>query len=66
MRRMEDIPVDEFFIVMVQDFGEVYEYRYSTLDAAKRFMAIERLPCSLWICSNKDSQRKRLVLQPAN
>ena len=58
--------MDEFFIVMVQDFGAVYEYRYSTLDAAKRFMAIEKLPCSLWICSNKGNQRKRLVLQPAN
>lgn len=58
--------MDEYYIVTVQDYGETYEYRYPTLEAAQRFMEIEKLPCSLWICSNKGNQRKMLVLHPAN
>ena len=57
--------MDEFFIVMVQDFGEVYEYRYSTLEAAQRFMEIERLLCSLWFCK-ADGTRTRLAVQKAS
>lgn len=58
--------MDEYYIITVQDYGETYEYRYLTLEAAQRFMGIEKLPCSLWICSNNGNQRKMLVLQPAN
>ena len=36
--------MDECYIVAVQDFGETYEYRYPTLEAALRFMTIEMLP----------------------
>ena len=37
------------FIVRVQDIGEIYEYGYTTLQAAQYLMSIERLPCSLWV-----------------
>lgn len=57
--------MNEYYIVMVQDFGETYEYRYLTLEAAQRFMEVERLLCSLWFCK-ADGTRTRLAVQKAS
>lgn len=52
--------MDECYIVAVQDFGETYEYRYPTLEAALRFMTIEMLPCSLWALDANTGQKREL------
>lgn len=52
--------MNECYIVEVQDFGETYEYRYPTLEAALRFMAIEMLPCSLWALDANTGQKREL------
>lgn len=57
--------MNEYYIVMVQDFGETYEYCYPTLEAAQRFMEIERLLCSLWFCK-ADGTRTQLAVQKAS
>ena len=57
--------MDECYIVAVQDFGETYEYRYPTLEAAQRFMGIEKLHCSLWSCK-ADGTKKRLGVKIAS
>lgn len=57
--------MDECYIVAVQDFGETYEYRYPTLEAAQRFMGIEKLHCSLWSCK-ADGTKKRLAVKIAS
>ena len=41
------------YIVRVQDIGEIYEYGYTTLQAAQYLMSIERLPCSLWVLNQQ-------------
>ena len=52
--------MDECYIVAVQDFGETYEYRYPTLEAALRFMTIEMLPCSLWALGANTGQKRKM------
>ena len=52
--------MNECYIVAVQDFGETYEYCYPTLEAALRFMTIERLPCSLWAVDANTGQKRKL------
>lgn len=52
--------MDECYIVAVQDFGEIYEYRYPTLEAARRFMTIEMLPCSLWAVDANTGQKPKM------
>lgn len=39
-----------YYIVEVQDYGEVYEYAFAELESACGLMAIEQLPCFLWEC----------------
>lgn len=39
-----------YYIVEVQDYGEVYEYEFSELESACYLMDIEQLPCFLWEC----------------
>lgn len=56
--------MDEYYIVTVQDYGETYEYRYLTLEAAQRFMGIEKLHCSLWACK-ADGTKTRLAVKIA-
>ena len=36
------------YIVKVQDFGEVHEYKFQDLEQARYLMRIEQLPCTLW------------------
>lgn len=57
--------MDEYYIVTVQDYGETYEYRYLTLEAAQRFMGIEKLHCSLWSCKAYGT-KKRLAVKIAS
>lgn len=49
-----------YYIVMVQDYGEVYEYEFPDLDKARYLMSVEQLPCSLWECSSHSSNRRLL------
>ena len=49
-----------YYIVMVQDYGEVYEYEFPDLDRARYLMSVEQLPCSLWECSPQSSNRRLL------
>ena len=35
------------YIVQVQDFGELLEYRYNDYAKARHLMDVEALPCSL-------------------
>ena len=57
--------MDEYYIVTVQDYDETYEYRYLTLEAAQRFMGIEKLHCSLWTCKT-DGTKTRLAVKIAS
>ena len=54
--------MDEYYIVTVQDYGETYEYRYLTLEAAQRFMGMH---CSLWACK-ADGTKTRLAVKIAS
>lgn len=45
--------------------AKAYEYRYLTLEAAQRFMGIEKLHCSLWSCK-ADGTKKRLDVKIAS
>ena len=38
-----------YYIVMVQDYGEVYEYEFLDLNKAHYLMSVEQLPCSLCV-----------------
>jgi len=49
-----------YYIVKVQDYGEVYEYEFPDLDRARYLMSVELLPCSLWECSSQTSNRRLL------
>ena len=55
----------KYFIVLVQDIGEVYEYEFDDLAQAQYLMSIEMLPCSLWECNWKTGSRRQLCSQPA-
>ena len=48
----------QYYIVMVQDYGEVYEYEFTDLDKARYLMSVEQLPCSLWECGLRSCQRR--------
>lgn len=43
----EDLMNADFYLVRVQDAGEVYDYLFSTLLAAQKLFEDEMLPCSL-------------------
>ena len=49
-----------YYVVMVQDYGEVYEYEFPELEKARCLMSVERLPCSLWECSPLSCNRRLL------
>lgn len=49
-----------YYILMVQDYGEVYEYEFPDLDKARYLMSVEQLPCSLWECTCHSSNRRLL------
>ena len=51
---------NRYYIVMVQDYGEVYEYEFPNLEKARYLMSVEQLACSLWECTPLSSQRKLL------
>lgn len=50
----------QYYIVIVQDYGEVYEYEFPDLDKARCLMNAEQLPCSLWECNAHSSTRRKL------
>ena len=50
----------DYYIVMVQDIGELLEYEFSDYAKAAHFMEVEALPCSLWACSYKSGVRIQL------
>ena len=50
----------KYYIVEVQDYGEVYEYEFPELDKASYLMNVEQLPCSLWECYSHSAQRRLL------
>lgn len=54
-----------YYIVMVQDIGEVLEYGFDDLAQAQYLMSIEMLPCSLWACNWRTGTREQLCSQPA-
>lgn len=49
-----------YYIVEVQDYGEVYEYEFPDLKKAQYLMSVEQLPCSLWECNTHSKQRRLL------
>ena len=49
-----------YYIVMVQDYGEVYEYEFPDLNKARYLMSVEQLPCSLWECCSQSNNRRLL------
>ena len=49
-----------YYVVRVQDYGEVYEYEFSALEGAHHLMDAERLPCSLWECDLLSGNRRLL------
>ena len=49
-----------YYIVEVQDYGEVYEYVFPDLNKAQYLMSVEQLPCSLWECHYHSKQRRLL------
>ena len=48
------------YIVQVQDFGELLEYRYNDYAKARHLMDVESLPCSLWACCRATDERVQL------
>ena len=58
------MPVD-YYMVLVQDYGEVYEYPYDSIEAAKGFMGRCSLACTLWECTS-DRRRQLLCEQAAS
>ena len=48
------------YIVQVQDFGELLEYRYNDYAKARHLMDVEALPCSLWACRRATNERIQL------
>ena len=48
------------YIVQVQDFGELLEYRYNDYAKARHLMDVEALPCSLWACCRATGERVQL------
>lgn len=39
---------DDYYMVLVQDYGEVYEYPYESIEAALIYMKKCSLVCTLW------------------
>ena len=50
----------DYYIVQVQDFGELLEYRYDDYAKAHHLMEAEALPCSLWACRRATDERVQL------
>lgn len=50
----------EYYVVRVQDIGEVLEYEYDDYDKAAHLMEVESLPCSLWLCSRAMGRRVQI------
>ena len=46
-----------YYVVRVQDYGDVYEDKFSALEGARYLMTVERLPCSLWECDPLSGNR---------
>ena len=54
-----------YYMVLVQDYGEVYEYPYESIEAAKNYMGKCSLACTLWACM-QDRQRMLICEQSAS
>ncbi len=65
IHRSDRIVEQNYYIVMVQDIGEVYEYEFVDLARAEYLMSVERLECSLWECNRKTGLRIQLGQQKA-
>lgn len=50
----------DYYIVMVQDIGELLEYEYTDYARAVHLMEVEALPCSLWLCNRRTGLRTQL------
>ena len=50
-----------YYIVMVQVYGEVYEFEFLDLNKARYLMSVEQLPCSLWECCPHSRNRRLLA-----
>lgn len=50
----------DYYIVVVQDIGEMLEYEFADLAKAKCLMDVEALPCSLWACYRKTGERIKM------
>ena len=55
----------DYYIVQVQDFGELLEYRYDDYAKAHHLMEAEALPCSLWACRRATNERIQLESRTA-
>lgn len=53
------------YMVLVQDYGEVYEYPYENIEAAQGFMGRCNLPCTLVTCDS-DGWRQMRIEQAAS
>lgn len=50
----------DYYIVMVQDIGELLEYKFADLAKAQHLVDVEALPCSLWACYLKTGKRVQM------
>ena len=55
----------DYYIVMVQDIGELLEYEFSDYAKAAHLMEVEALPCSLWVCSKTTGRRVQIDYRKA-
>lgn len=54
-----------YYMVLVQDYGEVYEYPYESIEGAQNYMGKCSLACTLWACT-QDQQRMLICEQAAS
>ena len=55
----------EYYVVVVQDIGELLEYEYTDYDKAVHLMEVGALPCSLWVCSRATGRRVQIDYRKA-
>ena len=55
----------EYYVVVVQDIGELLEYEYTDYEKAVHLMETEALPCSLWVCSRTTERRVQIDYKKA-
>ena len=50
----------DYYIVMVQDIGELLEYEFTDYHKAIHLFETIALPCALWACNRKTGKRVKI------